>query len=100
MNTALVEALENAEELIQILKIQYNLDYSSHKEYIAEQIWNSGHWLGHWSVLVIFPDGLPSLKAIQEDEYDQHMDDGEDRPSWDKMIDSVGSAYLWFDRDL
>ncbi len=46
---------------------------------------------------VSFDTGLPSLKIIQGDHYDQHMDEDEDKPSWDDMLFDICyvPSYVW-----
>lgn len=52
---------------------------------------------GNNDSVVRFDTGLPSLKIIQEDHYDQHMDDDEDKPAWGDMLFSVTNvpSYVW-----
>ncbi len=90
------DALEHATDLIKTLLVNTKLDYSPYLLKIAKEIWDEGHWCGVWDITVTFDD-LPALRAIQEDEWDQHMDD-EDKPTWDKMIDS-SPVYVWFADD-
>ena len=40
------------------------------------------------------PD-LTGFRVIQEDEYDQHMDEDEDKPDHDDMLADVPNGYLW-----
>jgi len=35
------------------------------------------------------------LRLIQEDEYDQHMDDDDSKPEWEDMLVQA-EAYVWF----
>ena len=102
---AMTEALSNADELITMLQRDHNLDYSKHRDLLANEIWMEGFWEGNWDVTVDFDDpNLRSIRCIQEDEYDQSMDDDdddddEDMPSWDKMLTSR-PEYTWFADDI
>ncbi len=52
---------------------------------------------GNNDATVVFDTGLPSLKIIQEDHYDQHMDEDEDKPEWDDMLFDICHvpSYVW-----
>jgi len=73
MSTSSTECLAEADQVIKAL-LEEGLDYSSKREDIArlfdEQLYN-----GNWDCTTDFEDGTPDLRLIQEDEYDQHMDD-------------------------
>ena len=49
-------------------------DYSSKREDIA-RLFEDQLWKGNWDSSTTFEDGTKDLRLIQEDEYDQHMDD-------------------------
>lgn len=72
-------------------------DYSSCREAIArmfdEELLN-----GHQDNIVeAVIHGMKNLRFIQEDHYDQFMDDDEDKPSWDSMLfyTCIIPAYVW-----
>jgi len=73
MSNTTTKSLGEADEVIKAL-LKEGLDYSAKREDIArlfdEQLYN-----GNWDCTTDFEDGTPDLRLIQEDEYDQHMDD-------------------------
>lgn len=77
MTEDLTEALKSSDKLISDLK-EHGHDYSSKRVEIAE-LFDKYLWEGHWDSSTFFEDGTPNLRLIQEDEYDQHM---EDRPDY------------------
>lgn len=87
------DALKNADQLIENL-LTLGLDYSAHREQLATEIWYEGFWEGNDDITVDV-EGLRSLRCIQEDHYDQHMDEDEDQPDWDLMLFST-PEYTWF----
>lgn len=89
------EAVNNADHLIEVLKQHHNVDYTAVRLELAEQIWYNGHWEGNWDVTTDLPEGHRNLRAIQEDEYDQHMDEDDGAPLWDDMLAS-NPVYVWF----
>lgn len=84
-----------ADQLVDALKLHHNLDYSAVRQELADQIWNDGHWQGNWDVTTDLPEGYRNLRAIEEDEYDQHMDEDDSKPEWDDMATS-DPIYVWF----
>lgn len=94
------EGLRNADEIIEILNTTGNGDYSAFRNQIALDIYDNGHWNGNWDVC-FDPSAydedstLYGFRVIQEDEYDQHMDEDPDKPEWDDMIADVPNGYLW-----
>ncbi len=95
-----MEALRNADDLIERLKKLGHGDYSQYRQEIAD-LWDKGHWDGNWDVTTDLNDPvLKDLRLIQEDEYDQHMDNGDEdgnpAPEWDDMLCDASSAYCWF----
>lgn len=77
MSDTTINCLGEADEVIKAL-LETGLDYSAKREEIArlfyDQLYN-----GNWDCTTDFDDGTPDLRLIQEDEYDQHMDD-DDKP--------------------
>ena len=92
------ESLEAARELTKALLQKKNLDYLSNEHF--EEIANAFDSLlqGNWDVSANFTD-RPSLRIINEDEYDQHMDEVEDKPSWANMFMMIGlvAAYVFIE---
>lgn len=75
MSTA--NCLQEADQVIKAL-LEHGLDYSHKREAIA-QLFDDYLYNGNWDCSTDFDNGTPDLRLIQEDEYDQHMED-EDRP--------------------
>lgn len=86
------EAQELAKTFIEHFKKQF--DFTPHSAKISEEIADyvfNGNWDHTIDVDV---EGVPCIRVIQEDEYDQHMDeDDEDAPSHDD-VDYVGGYYV------
>lgn len=70
-------------------------DYSAHRDQIALELLEEGVWEGNWDVTTEFEDGLPGLRLIQEDEYDQHMDDDPDAPGHNEILAETRGGYLF-----
>ncbi len=89
------ESLEAADEVITAL-LKSGLDYSSHRLGIAETLFDNGIFEGN-SDVTLEVVGMPSLRAIQEDEYDQHMEDDQDKPEYDDQAcySAYACAYIW-----
>ena len=87
------DALIAADEIIGEMQ-KRGQDYSAYREQIAEELYDSGVWNGNWDSTAYFGDMEP-LRLIQEDEYDQSMDEDE-KPDWDDMIAQVQGGYLFF----
>lgn len=91
------ESLNAAAEVIDALRAK-GLDYGAHHDTIALQLFDEGLFQGNWDSRTDLQDPtLPDLRAINEDEYDQHMDHSEDKPHLnDKLCYSVSAcAYIW-----
>lgn len=67
---------QEADEVIAALQ-EHGLDYTTKRDHIA-QLFSEYLYNGNWDCCTDFDDGTPDLRLIQEDEYDQHMDD--DKP--------------------
>ena len=92
------EAYDAADQLISQVRANKGLDYSKYRELIAQQLFDEGMLEGNWDVTTDLGDSiLPELRAVQEDEYDQHMDDEENKPDWDSQVAYTVSvpAYIW-----
>jgi hypothetical protein len=89
------EALAAADEVIAALKKQ-GLDYTSLRDEIA-QAFDGGLLEGNDTEFVYCGPELKDLRIIQEDHYDQHMDEDEDKPEWGSMLCYVAAvpSYIW-----
>lgn len=88
------EASLAADEVVSILhRHNPKIDYSSKRDDIARLI-DDDIWNGHWDTSTFFDDGTPDIRLIQEDEYDQHMDegdeDGNERPDYIGLAGNAG----------
>jgi hypothetical protein len=94
------QELSGADEIIEVLKEKGHGDYTAFRREIALDIYANGHYAGN-DTAHFNPDKydetstLPGFYVIQEDHYDQHMDEDEDKPSWDSMVAMVQNGYLW-----
>lgn len=94
------QELSGADEIIAKLIEAGHGDYTAFRREIALDIYANGHYAGN-DTAYFNPDEydvtstLPGFYVIQEDHYDQHMDDDEDKPSWDSMVGMVQNGYLW-----
>ena len=92
------EAYHEADDIINSLKSHTDVDYTPYRDEIA-RCFDEGLWQGNWDVRTdIGVPGVRDLRLIQEDEWDQHMDHKEDRPTAEKMLFLEG-AYVWFADD-
>lgn len=82
------------DETIKLLQDKKGIDYSAGREQLEEAF--DSQLDGNWDTHATFdsPD-LPDLRIIQEDEYDQHMDEDEDRPKHRTMFGYVGGYYVF-----
>jgi hypothetical protein len=85
-----------ADEVIEDLK-SLGFDYSQGREEIArvfdEDLWN-GNWDSSTDFEMDYQPNMRDLRFIQEDEYEQHMEDDEDKPTND-LCYSAGH-YVFF----
>lgn len=94
------QELAGADEIIKLLADRGFGDYSAFRKEIALDIYANGHYAGN-DTAHFNPDEydanstLTGFYVIQEDHYDQHMDDDEDKPEWDDMVSMVQNGYLW-----
>lgn len=94
------QELSGADEIIEVLKEKGHGDYTAFRREIALDIYANGHYAGN-DTAYFNPDeydaasSLPGFYVIQEDHYDQHMDEDEDKPTWDNMVAMVQNGYLW-----
>lgn len=84
------QAFKAADNLIVRIKNFNGLDYSSKREEIANEF-DTVLWDGNYDTTLHF-DNIQSIRLIQEDEYDQHMDDDE-KPNVDFL---AGDHYVIF----
>lgn len=73
------DAYSHADDIINSLNKNVGRDYSSGREEIA-RLFDEVLWHGNWDASTDFDGSLDDLRFIQEDEYDQHMDEDEDKP--------------------
>lgn len=100
MNEPDVQELSGADEIIKALADGGHGDYSAFRREIALDIYSNGHYAGNDTAHFVVGDydensTLSDFYVIQEDHYDQHMDDDEDKPEWDDMVAQVMNGYLW-----
>lgn len=83
-----------AQRMVDIIKSAKGIDFQPHVGAIASDIENYVY-NGNWDHTIDVEDSnFPDIRVIEENEYDQHMDeDDEDTPSWDDLL-QVDSYYL------
>lgn len=86
------ECYNIADSLIEELKSAKNMDYSPYREELAEEF--DTLYRGFDDTHTSF-DTLPNVWIIQEDHYDQHMDEDENKPEWETMICMVNGFYVF-----
>jgi hypothetical protein len=93
-------SLRNADQLIAMLDERGYGDYTGFRTQIALDIYDNGHYSGHDTAHFDPQEHdetstLQGFYVIQEDHYDQHMDEDPDRPEWTDMVCDVPNGYLW-----
>lgn len=94
------QELNYADQLISMLEERGYGDYSAFRREIALDIYANGHFAGN-DTASFDPEEhdesstLPGFYVIQEDHYDQHMDEDPDKPTWESMVADVPNGYLW-----
>src|SRR6185369_1847525 len=95
------DALREADSIIEKLKKYGAGDYTPGRNEIA-RMFDDYIWNGCTDMTTSFSEvddpaanGLRDLLLIQEDHYDQHMDEVDDKPTWDSML-FLSGAYVWF----
>ncbi len=82
-----------AQSIIDAIKSSKGIDFQPHFNEIASDIENYVY-NGTWDHTIVVDDmNLPFIRIIEENEYDQHMDN-EDCPQLDELL-QVGSHYLY-----
>lgn len=94
------QELSGADEIIKALADGGHGDYSAFRREIALNIYTNGHYSGNDTAHFVPQEHdenstLDSFYVIQEDHYDQHMDDDPEKPEWDNMVAEVMNGYLW-----
>lgn len=90
--------LRCVEEMLTELKDLTGLDFESGRSDIQEMIESRLH--GNWDVSCDFDNGLPGIRLVQEDEFDQHREGNEDLEDLDDYYDfTVGGDYVWVERN-
>lgn len=94
------QELNYADRLISMLEERGYGDYSAFRREIALDIYANGHFAGN-DTASFDPEEhdetstLQGFYVIQEDHYDQHMDEDPDKPTWESMVCDVPNGYLW-----
>lgn len=91
------EAISAADETLDLIA-KAGHDYSAHRDQIIEAF-DNGLLCGNWDVTVDCGNKL-DIRIIQEDEYDQSLDEDEDDiPEHSDMIGYVCNvpAYIWLE---
>lgn len=94
------QELNYADQLISMLEERGYGDYSAFRREIALDIYANGHFAGN-DTASFDPEEhdetstLQGFYVIQEDHYDQHMDEDPDKPTWEDMVCDVPNGYLW-----
>ena len=58
-------------------------------------LYDNGIYEGNWDVSTNFDDGTRDIRIIQEDEYEQHMDDSDEKPDDKDLIGYTGDYLFW-----
>jgi hypothetical protein len=86
------ESWQSADDVIETLK-QAGHDYSNNREEIAE-LFDEYLYNGNYDMTLEFSD-KPDSRFIQEDEFDQHMDDDEDVPKHEDQLCYAAGHYIF-----
>jgi len=93
------EATDAADEVIAALVKKLGKDdFTPYERNLIALAFDEGLLEGNNEANVDFEGSRKfSLRIIQEDHYDQHMDDDEDKPEWDDQFCYVVTlpAYVW-----
>lgn len=87
------DAISTANQVIKDLLEAGHGDYTAQREDIA-RVMDDDIWNGNWDATLEGTDGRADLRFIQEDEYDQSMDE-DDKPEWDAMLASGSGFYVF-----
>jgi hypothetical protein len=90
----MIHCYRAADQIISDVKAANGVDYSSKREEIAN-LFNDELYDGNYSATTDFGGDLPDLYLIQEDEYDQTMEEDEDRPDFDSQITYSAGHYVF-----
>lgn len=90
-----MSAAEETQTLIDELKQKLGLDYSKGHAEIAELV--NSQFNGNWDNSTNFDPalGLRDIRVIEENEYDQSMDEDE-KPDWDDILFQGSLGYVLF----
>ncbi len=90
------ESLDAADEVLEHMNgLTPPVDLTAHRDTIAKEVFDDGLLRGNWDSAT-HVDGY-TIRAINEDEYDQHMPESE-KPDWDKMAFHGSLGYVWITR--
>jgi hypothetical protein len=96
MSDFMDESYAAADEVIEDVLAATGKDYSAVREEIAG-VFDGYLFHGVWDMSTgIENTELKDLRFIQEDEYDQRMDDDPDKPDWDSQICYSAGHYVFF----
>lgn len=82
------EAVKLADRLIAAIKAENGTDYTPVRDELIA-MFDDDLLNGNWDTTSDFGGALPDLRIIEENEYDQSMDEDE-KPDWDSMIVNIG----------
>lgn len=93
------ESVESADEVVEHLK-KMGVDISAHHGEIAKDVFDDGLLNGNWDSSISV--GGYHIRAINEDEYEQHMEDNEhadDVPNRDDMAFEGRLGFVWITKE-
>lgn len=90
------ESYDSADAVINKILTFTGKDYTAGREELA-RLFDEELFNGNWDSSTDFGDAaLPDLRLIQEDEYDQSMDNDDSRPDEDDQICYAAGHYVFF----
>lgn len=88
------EAAKLADQVIEAIKSKNGTDYTPVRDELTA-MFDDDLLNGNWSTRSDFGvPGLPELRIIEENEYDQSMDEDE-KPDWDSMVVDISGYYVF-----
>lgn len=82
-----------ADEVVTMMA-KRNIDLSAFRDEIAQELFEDGLLQGNWDSVIVVGDY--EIRCINEDEYEQHMDeDDSETPAWDDMVGSTSLGHIW-----
>ncbi len=92
------EATNAADEVLKALEKLGHVNFTAHERNLIAVAYNEGLLGGNDEAHVDFEGSRKfGLHIIQEDHYDQHMDNDKDKPLWDDMLTYTPyvPSYVW-----